>query len=362
MECTKGRRQTRGGINKMGRLITIITICAASFIINSCSQKSVKIRSRKSKFTDEVKLSYTPVKNQGRSSLCWAYAMLATIETEHIMRGDSVNLSPAYVARMMLKEQVDKCYMSQGRMAMNMRGVMPELVRLIQAYGLMPYESYHTKNNLSVTARKLQTAIKAKAIQGKGIKEARRYADDILDKGINPMPKRVYMYSMEYSPIEFAHSVCMPEEYLPLTSFTHMPMNKKVMFNLPDNHHEAKFYNVTLNDMMATMERSLRTGHPVCWEGDISEPGFSFASGIADVPQSQRGARPEMRQRQFETFRTTDDHCMAIIGIAHDKSGRKFFICKNSWGNGNPYGGLMYMSFDYARLKTIAVMINSIVL
>ena len=41
-------------------------------------------------FTTEVRLAFTPVKNQGNSTLCWAYAMLATIETEHIMMGLSL--------------------------------------------------------------------------------------------------------------------------------------------------------------------------------------------------------------------------------------------------------------------------------
>ena len=52
-------------------------------------------------FTHEVLLPMTPVKNQGKSELCWAYAMLATIETEHIVRGDSVNLSAIYIGRML---------------------------------------------------------------------------------------------------------------------------------------------------------------------------------------------------------------------------------------------------------------------
>lgn len=346
----------------MKRIITTLSFVCAIIFLTGCSSASNNGKNKRIQFKDDIKLSFTPVKNQGRSSLCWAYAMLATIETEHIMRGDSVNLSPAYVARMMLHEQIDECYLTHGRKALNMRGVMPELIRLIQSYGLMPYDSYHSDKNINVTARKLQSAVKSKAILGKGIREARNYADNILDKGINPLPRKVYMYSMEYSPLEFAHSVCMPEEYLPLTSFLHMPMNKKVVFRLPDNRHDAKFYNVPLNDMMTTMEHSVRMGHPVCWEGDISEPGFSFRNGIADIPQSQWNANQELRQQQFEKFRTTDDHCMAIIGIAHDKNGRKFFICKNSWGTNNPYGGLMYMSFDYARLKTIAVMINSIAL
>ena len=28
---------------------------------------------------------------------------------------------------------------------------------------------------------------------------------------------------------------------------------------------------------------------------------------------------------------------------------------KNSWGTGNPYGGLVYMAESYLRLKTVAV-------
>ena len=32
-------------------------------------------------------ISTTPVKDQGNSELCWAYGMLTTIESEHIMKG-----------------------------------------------------------------------------------------------------------------------------------------------------------------------------------------------------------------------------------------------------------------------------------
>ena len=50
---------------------------------------------------------------------------------------------------------------------------------------------------------------------------------------------------------------------------------------------------------------------------------------------------------------------MAIVGIAHDAAGKQYFVCKNSWGTDNPFGGMMYMSFDYAVLKTIAVVVPS---
>ena len=334
--------------------IALATLCA-------CTTGSKKSRVAKN-FTDEVRLSCTPVKDQGGSSLCWAYAMLATIETEHIMRGDSVNLSPAYVARALMMEQADKCYLSKGKRAVHTRGMMPQLIRLIQTHGLMPYDSYHTDANMNVAARKLQAAIKAEAARACGMERMRKDAADVLDNCINPLPLHVYMYSMEYTPIEFAHSVCMPDEYQAITSFTHLPMNRKVVLDVPDNHDGDRFINIPPDKMMRIMEKSVRMGHPVCWEGDVSERGFSFKRGIADTEEWKRGCDKSLRQREFESFRTTDDHCMAIIGIAHDKDGRKFFVCKNSWGTENPYGGLMYMSFDYARLKTIAIMVNSMAL
>ena len=81
-----------------------LIIVAALLLFIGCTKQEKEYVS-KEKFTDEVRLKTTPVKNQGKSSLCWAYAMLATIETEHLMKGDSINLSTDYVARMYLLEQ-----------------------------------------------------------------------------------------------------------------------------------------------------------------------------------------------------------------------------------------------------------------
>ena len=55
-------------------------------------------------FTHEVLNRMTPIKDQGESQTCWIYAMLAAIETEHLAWGDSVNLSPYYIEKMMEKE------------------------------------------------------------------------------------------------------------------------------------------------------------------------------------------------------------------------------------------------------------------
>ena len=46
---------------------------------------------------------------------------------------------------------------------------------------------------------------------------------------------------------------------------------------------------------------------------------------------------------------------MVLVGLAHDKQGNTYYIAKNSWGKNNPFGGYMYLSDNYLRLKTVAV-------
>jgi len=105
----------------------------------------------------------TPVKDQGQSQLCWAYAMLATIETEHLLRGDSVNLSARYVGRMLPKGKE--------------RAMCQTLLNIIRRDGIVGYDVL---------------------------------PDDATDE--MPTPKWVFMLGARYTPQEFAHSVCAPDE------------------------------------------------------------------------------------------------------------------------------------------------------
>lgn len=311
---------------------------------------------KKRQFTNETLLGYTPVKHQGSSPLCWAYAMLATIETEHIQMGDSVNLSVDYVARHLLAEQARQHFLSSGYDRITLRGTAPLLLRLISEYGVMPYDSYNAPSlNYKALARRLQTMSET----SHDLSQLSTRAQRLFDERIGYMPKNVYMLGAEYTPQQFAHSVYMLGEYTALTSFTHHPFDQTFAIEVPDNYSDELFYNVPVDVMMRRIEMSLRAGHPVCWEGDVTEPGFSFERGIAELP-NDIPCTQQQRQKAFETRRTTDDHCMCLIGIAHDNKGRRYYIAKNSYGTKNPYGGLMYLSENYVRMKTVAVVVKNV--
>ena len=65
-----------------------------------------------------------------------------------------------------------------------------------------------------------------------------------------------------------------------------------------------------------------------------------------------------MRQSAFDSQENTDDHLMHIVGRAADAQGREYFIIKNSWGQGNDYGGKQYVSMAYFRHHTIGIMLH----
>lgn len=289
----------------MKKSIFIFLTC---FVLISCGQQRSRVDIPKEKFTIDLRLPTTPVKDQGSSSFCWVYAMLATLETEHIMRGDSVNLSPDYVARMYLSEQASRRRLLPNKVVqkeagITTRGMCTMALDLIQTYGLQHYDAYRHKEDMdyNVLCRKLD----------KG-----NDAEKLLDKYIGPLPNQVFMLGALYTPLEFAHSVCTDDEYIALTSFTHHPYGQRFPLEVPDNYFHDTFLNVPLDTMMNRIVQSLRSGHPVCWEGDISEPGFLFGNGFAVLKHEDKKVTAERRQASFEARRTTDDHVMEIVGPA----------------------------------------------
>lgn len=308
-------------------------------------------------FVADVVNGYTPVKDQGRGETCWIFAMLAAIETEHIGRGDSVNLSPYHVIRTLLEREAVNSHFAGATKRLSLRGTGASLIRAIERDGVVPYDAYHygKLSNATVVANKVRRVAASRTSLQRCLDNVKA----VLDASLGPLPKHVFMYGAEYTPQEFARSVCAPGEYEALTSFSHHPFNEPCVLEIPDNRGGDEFMNIPIDSLYRRVEEAVREGHGVCWEGDISEAGFSFEKGVARL-EGAVSVTQRSRQRAFELLATTDDHCMAIIGIAHDSHGGQYFIMKNSWGTGNAYGGLMYMSREYFLMKTVAVFLPKV--
>lgn len=307
-------------------------------------------------FTDSLRLKTTPVKSQGNSDLCWIFAVLSMLETDHLMQGDSVNLSVAYLARMHILDEARAYYLSRCTRPITTRGMMPMTLSIIERHGAEPWQSFHTRGNLNfrVMMRKLARNVETQVAHRATLGNVEKSVSELLDNDMGFMPRFVFMLGAEYTPMEFGHSVYMKGQYECLTSFTHHPYYTRFALEVPDNSMNSLFLNVPIDTLMSRIDAALCRGNAVCWEGDISEKGFSYPQGIATLPQNAT-LSAEKRQHDFETFSTTDDHCMTLVGIAHDRKGQRYYIAKNSWGTANRFGGYMYLSEQYVRMKTIAV-------
>ncbi len=305
-------------------------------------------------FTDEIRLPITPVKDQGASNVCWMYAMLSTIETDRIAQGDSIHLSVAYPLRRYMEDSAVEAMMCGNSHPKKLRGTAMMALALTDAYGAAPYNAYPAQG---VGYDALYRGIRAMARRTQSIDILRSHVADMLDSRMGVLPQRVYMLHAQYTFGEFARSI-YAGSYRAFTSFTHHPFGQQVPLELPDNYRHDTFENVPIDTLMTYIDRALAHGYAVCWEGDISEPGFSFSKGIATLPHSTKCTQ-QLRQRWFECRQTTDDHCMSIIGRAHDREGKPYYIAKNSWGTDNAYDGLMYLSRNYVKMKTIAIIINN---
>ena len=66
----------------------------------------------------------------------------------------------------------------------------------------------------------------------------------------------------------------------------------------------------------------------------------------------------ELRQEQFDDRTFTYDHVMLIYGLAVDKTGKRYYMVKNSWGTDIEYESTWFMSADYMRLNTFYLFLN----
>jgi bleomycin hydrolase len=49
---------------------------------------------------------------------------------------------------------------------------------------------------------------------------------------------------------------------------------------------------------------------------------------------------------------------MHIIGLAKDQNVKESYIVKNSWGESNDYKGYLFMTKEYVKLKSTAIMVH----
>jgi len=215
----------------------------------------------------------------------------------------------------------------------------------------------------------------------------------VLDAYFGEVPASFEMEGTSYNTTSYAEELGLNmDDYVEITSFNHHPFYESFILEIPDNWMLAEFYNLPLEELMKVIEHALMEGYSVGWDADVSEKGFSWKNGVAIVPNeeqteiagmesekwekmdekekakllysfeepvAEKEITQELRQEQFDNYKTTDDHLMLLTGIARDQRGKTFFKVKNSWSEkGSPYEGFFFASTPYIELKTLSIILH----
>ncbi len=352
-------------------------------------------------FTEVVTVPATPVKNQAATGTCWCFATTSFMESELLRMGKGTyDLSEMFIVRQKYINQLQDNYLRRGEGNIGQGSLSHTFMNAYRQVGIVPEEVYtginygSERHNHSEMIRYMH-AIADVAVKTKTRSpEYYKLVDNLLDTYLGKLPEKFTYKGKEYTPKSFAESLGLNmDDYIELTSFTHHPYYVKFDVEVPDNWEHSLMYNLPLDEMMETVDYALNNGYSVCWDGDVSEKGFSFTNGVAinpevkkvedlsntdrarfeklgekerleevfkfDRPYPEVNVTPEIRQAGFESFVTTDDHLMHVTGITKDQNGTKYYITKNSWGTDrNKFGGYLNMSESFVRAKTIYVMVH----
>lgn len=352
-------------------------------------------------FTEVVTVPATPVKNQAATGTCWCFATTSFMESELLRMGKGTyDLSEMFIVRQKYMNQLQDNYLRRGDGNIGQGSLSHTFMNAYRQVGIVPEEVYtginydSEKHNHSEMVRYMHSIADVAVKVKQRSPEYDKLIANLFDTYLGKLPEKFTYKGKEYTPKSFAESLGLNmDDYIELTSFTHHPYYVKFDVEVPDNWEHSLMYNLPLDEMMQTVDYALNNGYTVCWDGDVSEKGFSFTNGVAINPEVKKvedlsntdrarfeklgekerleevfkferpypeiNVTPEVRQAGFESFVTTDDHLMHLTGIAKDQNGTKYYITKNSWGTDrNKFGGYLNMSESFVRAKTIYVMVH----
>nr|WP_317129335.1 C1 family peptidase [Flavobacterium foetidum] len=369
-------------------LVGVSSGFAQDILVNSLKLNASDKSKENFKFTEVINLGTTSVKTQGSSGTCWSYSTNSFLESEMIRLGKQpVELSQIYSARNVYVDKGVNYVRMHGAITLGDGGALHDVINMYKKYGTVPREVYTglnygtDKNKFAEMAALIEGVLAAvvKNPNGELTPNWQKAYTAVIDSYLGKVPENFTYKGKNYTPQTFAKEVVgiNPDDYIEMSSFTTSPYYQKTTMMVPDNWSLDQVYNVKVNDMTDVIDNALKKGYTVAWATDVSEKSFSWKNGVAYVankkyddmtaeekadmfngPKAEPEITPEMRQAAFDNYTTTDDHGMHIIGLAKDQTGKEYYIVKNSWGETNDYKGFLFVTKNFVKYKTTALLVN----
>lgn len=308
------------------------------------------------------RLEVSSVEDQYKTSICWAYAGLAFLETEARRLGvdSDVRFSENFVVYCNYLDKATRYVRLGGKLHFAPGGTFTDVMAVVEKYGLMPCdrtdqldEQEFNELHLSLDKRAkayVSDIVATKDLDMEWMQGYKTLIDSLMQVGIS---------RDDVSPLEYASRFKL-DDYISLTSFTHHPFYSQFAVEVPDNWRWSLSWNLPINELTDIVDQSINQGYTVCWSTDVSNDGFS-RDGLAVVPNGEDmddAQIQQLRQEAFDRRTMTDDHGMLICGLVKDQEGKEYYLVQNSWGVDSGRDGFWYVSKNYFKLNTINITVN----
>lgn len=333
------------------------------------------------------KVDLKSTKDVQRVGTCWSNAGAAYLEAEILRSGKSaVNLSTMDLVHNMYLKKASVFFDSDNLFRVDPSGIAFDVLTLADDYGLAPEEAYMYPDDETMNSREKQGEMDA-VLRGT-LNMVKQRGEGFTERWENVYNTSLLRYMGEtkiefdyngtkYTPKAFAGYLGLSkDDYLLITSDSKSALNKTVDMDYKENWAKNKFYNVSLDNMINVITKSVEDGYTVLWYGIVPDENIFAAENMALVPAGdmpgvasdaenmeevdfkpvpEKEISGEMRTKVIDKNISSEQEYLLIYGVSEDQNGSSYFNAKYVCKAGDKE---LVLSVPFTKLNTIYLMVN----
>ncbi len=193
-------------------------------------------------FTIVKQVDATPVKSQGSTGTCWAFASTSFVESELLRMGKvEFDISEMWTVRNCYIDKADRYIRYHGTSNFSQGGQAHDVMWTIKEHGMVPEKTYDGQpyEQEKYNHRELESVLKGMLDgimpkkQGKLTPVWKEAFTSVLDVYLGTAPEKFEYDGKSYTLEHFAkHLDFNTDDYIEFTSYTHHPFYEKVNLEL----------------------------------------------------------------------------------------------------------------------------------